>query len=75
LTVPSPETFVSGVIDTLGVSSRTTGYWGHGLQHYFSSNYFCFNLLIHIKSFSHWWIVIPKISASGFLFFILAWAP
>lgn len=37
ITVPTAETFVSCAIRTLGVTNRTTGYWGHSLQIYFSS--------------------------------------
>lgn len=31
--VPDPERFVKSAVQTLGVSSRTTGFWSHGIQY------------------------------------------
>ena len=36
LFVPSPATFVSSAIRTVGITQRTTGYWPHGLRMWFA---------------------------------------
>lgn len=32
LLVPSPAVYAQNAILTLGIASKTTGYWGHGLE-------------------------------------------